>query len=76
MGCGENRRTIRKGRGEGLWKILDRKLREKYKLLRVGKVENERECQKIEKKKLWLEFVKGKCQKEGRKHKFIKRKGR
>ncbi len=51
LGCGENRRTIRKGRGERLWKILDKNGREKYKLLKVGKVERERECQKIEKKK-------------------------
>ncbi len=51
LGCGENRRTIRKGRGEGWWKILDRNVREKHNLLKVGKVERERECQRIEKKK-------------------------
>ncbi len=51
LGCGENRRTIRKGRGEGWWKILDKKGREKYKLLKVGKVEKERVCKKKENKK-------------------------
>jgi hypothetical protein len=51
LGCGENRRTIRKGRGEGWRKILDRNGREKHKLLKLGKVERDRECQKIEKKK-------------------------
>ncbi len=50
MGCGKNRRTIGKGRGEGWWKILNRKGREQYKLLKVGKVEKERECKKIEEK--------------------------
>lgn len=44
LGCGENRKTIRKGRGEGWRKILDRNGREKHKLLKVGKVEREREC--------------------------------